>query len=158
MMYAIEMKPYNDDPINTTWEESSLCKWLQGEFTNSAFSEEERASQVTMQKDIGTENDRLFIFSAAELASLFEDEELRIRYATASANPVEVEIENEDGTITTETVASDESVYWWLRDSGALGLLAQNVSPEGITNTDGALVSTANRGVSVSVWVKPTAE
>jgi hypothetical protein len=52
--------------------------------------------------------------------------------------------------------ASDDGIYWWLRDSGTLGLLAQNVSPEGVTNSDGALVSIANRGVSVSVWVNPS--
>ena len=156
VLYAIEMRPYHDIPVETTWEDSSLRAWLQSDFANSAFTADELASQVTMQKDIGTATDKLFLFSAAELASLFEDEELRVRLATAYANPVYVETEEEDGSITTSITASEEGVYWWLRDGGALGRLAQNVSPEGVTNTDGALVSTANRGVSISVWVKPS--
>ena len=113
---------------------------------------------MTMKKGIGTAQDKLFIFTAAELASLFAEEELRIRPATAYANPVEIEVENEDGTVSTVIGASEEGVYWWLRDGSVLGygMLAQDVSPEGITNSDGTLVSTANRGVAISVWVDPS--
>ena len=150
------MMPYHNSPVDVTWENSDLRKWLQTDFANGAFTEEELAAQVTMQKGIGTSDDKLFIFTAAELASLFTEEELRIRCATAHANPVEIEVENEDGTVTTVIGASEEGVYWWLRDGGALGLLAQDVSPEGVTNSDGALVSVGDRGVSVSVWVNPS--
>lgn len=157
LLYAIELMPYHNVPTNVAWENCDLRAWLQNDFASVAFTEEELASQVTMQKGIGTSEDKLFIFTAAELASLFPEEALRIRPATAYANPVEIEVENEDGTTETVIGASEDGVYWWLRDSSVLGngLLAQNVSPMGVTNNDGALVSTANRGVSVSVWVKP---
>ena len=158
LLYAIELKPYHNQPVDVTWENSDLRAWLSGEFANEAFTEDEWAAQVTMRKGIGTAQDKLFIFTAAELASLFAEEELRIRPATAYANPVEIEVENEDGTVSTVIGASEEGVYWWLRDGSVLGygMLAQDVSPEGITNSDGTLVSTANRGVVISVWVDPS--
>ncbi len=160
LQYAIAMKPFHNSPVGTDWEHSDLRAWLSNEFQYEAFTDEERAAQDHAQKGIGmTDEDlKLFIFTASELAMLYPEEEMRIRYATAHANPVEIEVENEDGTVDTVIGASEEGVYWWLRDNSVLGidLLAQNVSPDGVTNSDGALVSTTNRGVTLSVWVNPS--
>ncbi len=152
-VYALEMMPYHDSPVSVTWEKSSLRKWIKDTFISTAFSAEEKAVHTFMKKGIGTSDDTVFILGAADLAELFEEEYLRIKQATAAANPSEVE--NEDGT--TSIVPTEEAIYWWLRDQGNLGELAQNVSPEGVVNTAGALVTAENRGVLLAVWVEPTA-
>lgn len=152
-VYALEMMPYHDSPVSVTWEKSSLRKWIKDSFISTAFSAEEKAVHTFMKKGIGTQDDTVFVLGASDLAELFEEEYLRIRQATAAANPTEVE--NEDGT--TSIVPTDEAIYWWLRDQGDLGELAQNVSPEGVVNTAGALVTAENRGVLLAVWVEPTA-
>lgn len=145
---------FHSMPIDTNWENSSLRAFLNGEFANYAFTEEERAAQVTVQKGIGTEDDLLFVLSTSELSTLFAEEKDRIFYPTVAADPTLRFEENEEGDLV--PVADGNPLYWWLRDSGDLGLLAQNVSPTGVLNSAGALVSTANRGVLISVWVKPT--
>lgn len=147
---------FNALPIDTNWESSTLRAFLNGEFASHVFTDEEYASLETMQKGIGTAEDKLFLLSTSELSTLFEKEEDRIFYPTVMADPTLRYEENEEGNLS--PVADGDALYWWLRDSGELGVLSQNVSPTGVLNSVGALVSTANRGVLISVWVKPTAE
>lgn len=40
--YALDRQPYNDKDAEVSWKESSLRKWLNKEFIEEAFSEEER--------------------------------------------------------------------------------------------------------------------
>lgn len=152
MFYAVEKLPYNNAPVAVDWHASSLREWLINDFV-TAFTEEELQAQVDIRKDIGVAGDNLFIFSASELARLFEEEILCVRKGTATSNPIEVV--DADGN--KKVVASEDGMYWWLRDNGALDNLAQNVTPDGVINTQGAVVSMTNRGVSVSVWVAPQA-
>jgi len=74
----IEKKAYNDEYVNITWGESSIRKWLNGEYLNSAFSEEERAKILESlvinsdNPDHGTRGgasteDRIFLLSLTEV-------------------------------------------------------------------------------------------
>lgn len=153
-VYALEMMPYHTRPTDVTWETSSLRAWIKDTFIAESFTDDEKAIQTTKQKDIGTDNDTVFLLSASDVAVLFEDENERLHQATVAVNPLE--IENEDGT--TSVVQNEETVYWWLRDGGDLGQLAQNVSPTGVVNTMGTLVSAEDRGVVLAVWVQPAAD
>ena len=40
--YALDVVPYQADGENVPWEETTLCRWLNGEFLDRAFSGEER--------------------------------------------------------------------------------------------------------------------
>lgn len=43
---ALDCRKYNDTPGNVTWESCSLRKWLNGEFIDTAFSEDEKKSLI----------------------------------------------------------------------------------------------------------------
>ncbi|MCR4945679.1 MAG: DUF6273 domain-containing protein, partial [Lachnospiraceae bacterium] len=41
--YALDAVPYQEDGEDVPWDETTLCRWLNGEFRAKAFSEEEQA-------------------------------------------------------------------------------------------------------------------
>lgn len=64
--------PYNDEIKNVEWNNSSLCKWLNGDFIR-AFSDSQLAAVVTVQVD-GSEN-KAFLLSQQEVEEI-EDNSL----------------------------------------------------------------------------------
>ncbi len=61
--------PYNNEIKNVSWNESSLCKWLNGEFIES-FSENQYAQVLETNTD--GENFRVFLLSKEETEKLEE--------------------------------------------------------------------------------------
>ena len=41
--YGLDMRTYNTNWTNVTWQTCTLRKWLNGDFLNTAFSDEEQA-------------------------------------------------------------------------------------------------------------------
>ena len=87
--YAIETKDYNDKNENTTWEKSSLRKWLNGDFYESAFNLDEKKSiklsyiQNSDNSESGADGgkdteDRVFLLSIDEAERFFKTDEERI--------------------------------------------------------------------------------
>ena len=85
--YIIECQPYNDEYTEVTWAGCSLRQWLNDEFINTAFNEEEiaRIQTVTLSNPdnpyTGVEGgidttDRVFILSFDEVLQYFDFEEL----------------------------------------------------------------------------------
>lgn len=107
--YALTFRPFNDKLENVTWETCSLRKWLNEDFFNSAFSEEEQAMipTVTLKADRGSGNDtedRVFLFSETEYD----------RYGLYCMCEATAQAIDEYGD------ARDENSYrWWLRNSGS---------------------------------------
>ena len=67
--YALDCKPFNQSCCNITWEKCTLRKWLNSEFINNAFSEEEQQAIVlTKNKTNGsrTTEDKIFLLSTEE--------------------------------------------------------------------------------------------
>src|SRR5574344_486799 len=54
--YALDCKPYHKNSCNVTWEECTLRKWLNSEFINNAFSEEEQQIIVLTKNDRSEEH------------------------------------------------------------------------------------------------------
>lgn len=73
--YVIEKRPYNDVRMETTWESSTMRTWLNGEYLNQAFSQEEQDCILTTHfynnGDPETD-DRVFLLSEAEAGELKE--------------------------------------------------------------------------------------
>ena len=76
--YALDCKPYHNQEANVTWETCSLRKWLNDEFINTAFSEEEKAKipTVTVSADKNPDyngnpgnatRDKVFLLSVSEV-------------------------------------------------------------------------------------------
>lgn len=82
-VYALECKKYNDDIENVTWEKCSLRQWLNNNFYNSAFNENEKSiirvtyleNKSNSKSGISGGNstqDRVFILSFDEASEYFE--------------------------------------------------------------------------------------
>lgn len=95
--YALDCKPYHNEKYKAvTWETCTLREWLNDEFFNKAFSEENRQSvinsKVTTDKNpsYGTKpgkdtEDNVFLLSIAEANRYFRRDKTRICYPTAYA-------------------------------------------------------------------------
>ena len=122
-LYALDSKPYNTKQTKVTWEKSSIRKWLNSEFFNSAFSKQEQADIVMTNVDNslssdyyynskGSNNtkDRIFLLSFAEA-----NRYLGVSYGAANfisiAKPTLY-------ALSQGIKGADETVPWWLRSPG----------------------------------------
>ena len=127
--YALDTKPYNQEKDNNTWEECTLRSWLNDDFYQNAFSEEEKdliaLTQVVNEgnPDFNIEGgneteDKVFLLSIEEANELLRAEvgndyfleESRSRKCLptqyAKDNGASI-VDHEKGTI-----------GWWLRSPG----------------------------------------
>ena len=113
-------KPFEESGVAHVWGGSSLRNWLNEDFLNSAFSEEERAC-ILLQESLLTErsstfttpiedsysDDYVFCLSIQEVDQYFHPRESRVCIPTAYAKT---------------TFAGDriqpEGDHWWLRNPG----------------------------------------
>ncbi|MDO4647461.1 MAG: DUF6273 domain-containing protein [Eubacteriales bacterium] len=96
--YGIEYLPFNDeetDEADIAWEDCSLRNWLNETFIETAFKEEERAriiksSDVEHAEDetiVGEDvEDQIFLLSAKEAESLYQDDASRVCILTPYAD------------------------------------------------------------------------
>ena len=106
--YTLDCKPFHEvEDWNVTWSECSLRSWLNGDFINSAFNEEERARIIPVTNttvNAPDTQDSVFLLSLDELNTYLPDEESRIAEAT--------EYTVEQGGRVSQTTGN---TYWWLR-------------------------------------------
>ena len=121
---ALDCQPYNPSWSDVTWETCSLCEWLNNDFVNDAFSDDEKAMIPTVtvsanknpkyDTDPGnTAKDRVFLLSIVEAEKYFTSDEARkcipTEYAlSCGAAP------SDDG----QTKGGEDTCYWWLRSPG----------------------------------------
>lgn len=117
------------------WKNSDICKWLNGEFYNEAFSAEERqkiASVLYEERDdedyvISAWNSKLSLLSSAE----------KMKYLATVTN----------------SVATGAGVKeWWLRTSAGEEL-SMYVSSKGQMMTEGKASDTEEMGVRPIAWI-----
>ena len=107
-VYGICLKRYNQKWIDVTWETCTLRKWLNKDFFNDAFTEEEkkRVCMTTVENAdnprYGTEGgndteDRMFLLSIGEAETMLPKAKQRIQNGTPYA---------------------EEKNWWWLRSPG----------------------------------------
>ncbi len=84
---GLDSKPYNTEYTSVTWETCTLRKWLNGEFLQTAFSEEEQkqisetSSSDAVDHDIENEyltQDKVFLLSEKEADELYKTDEERL--------------------------------------------------------------------------------
>ena len=114
---AIDAMPFADSKGCTSWDTSSVRSFLNGEFFNKAFSEDEKKvvldtelinyKNVTFRTMNGSKtNDKVYLLSIEEAQRLFRDDRERSAAPTALARS--------KGVYT----SADGMVWWWLRSSG----------------------------------------
>ena len=151
--YALDCMQYNSSYTNVTWETCTLRKWLNIEFINSAFSDDERKmiSLATVSADRnpgystnpGKETeDRVFLLSIAEISVFFDSDSARQCSPTnyAIANGVHI-------------ISSMDSCHWWLRSSGKDQKLAAVVASDGFISEFGSNVNNGNNAVRPALWI-----
>ena len=130
------------------WLHSSINKWLNNEFYNTAFSEQEKAAvqpapdtlakeaqasgAINNVADYDSINNKVFLLSAREAELYFKGDWQRSAYITAYAK---------DKMRTPESMS-----WWWLRSSNAVNI-APGVTADGVINTSDLDVNTPGVGV-----------
>lgn len=156
--YALDCKPYNDEQEDTTWEACTLRVWLDTEFFEQAFTEEEQARVAEVRlaneddPDYETEGgpetyDRVFLLGLAEVEEYFgveggETSNDLICYPTDYAVEKGAYMNNENG-----------GCYWWLRSPGFLPSNAAYVVSDGYVNSFGDYVHHDYIAVRPALWV-----
>ena len=140
--YALDCKPFNQNKCNITWEECTLRKWLNSEFINNAFSEEEQQAIVLTRNetnDVETE-DKVFLLSIEEALEYLPKKKRKCRPTPYA------ELHN--------AWYGDHNICcWWLRSSGYRQFYAAIVDCDGGVYNDGNYVSSGFNAVRVVMWV-----
>lgn len=97
--YALDCKRYNEERTSVEWKNSSLCNWLNGDFANNAFSDED-LENIVADDELG----KVFILSSEESARYFQYDSWRV------VTPTETAVSNGART-------QNDGCFYWLRDS-----------------------------------------
>lgn len=157
--YAIDCKKYNTTHNDVTWETCTLRKWLNTDFIESAFFDEEKAMITTTKvladknhecgTDPGNETmDQIFLLSIKEATKYISTDSARQCYPTDYA--VTNGVHN----------GYDDLCIWWLRSPGrerdcaayvyANGEIIEN----GAAHSLGEAVDWEGVGVRPAMWIK----
>lgn len=146
----------------TTWENCSLRRYLNGEFYNSLGEDAKgQVVETTLQNPsnpwFGTDGgndttDKVFVLSLEEVMRYMGDgsEQLQNRHAT------EWMIDDSDNSFRIARLigdAKDTAMSWWLRSSGATSICATNVRADGGILVNGQLINRKSMGVRPALWV-----
>ena len=141
----IEIKAFNVESGDHTWENCDLRKYLNGDYFNNTFSDVERSkileTDVKAVKNteypnvlIGNDTkDNVFLLSIQEAAQYFADDNARIAKYTS-----------DDGT----TLPNE----WYLRTVGLNNESTSFINAEGKLNLAGA-TNDAEYGVRPAIWI-----
>lgn len=150
--YALANMPYHEEKLEISWENCSLRAWLNGDFYNNAFTEEEgeliintsleNSDNPEYKTEGGNDTyDKLFLLSIEEANEYFATNGKRKSFGTDAVTQYEEEY-NLEG-----------SVWWWLRSPGDESAFAANVGPDGSIYTKGASVSFMLCAVRPAMWI-----
>ena len=112
--HCIENKPFNTTLAQVTWENSTIRKWLNNDFLNSAFTANERSlilsttiknpDEADQERSYASTTDKVFLLSENEALTYFSSDSSRRASATE--------------------YVSTNYCYWILRTSGAVSNVA----------------------------------
>lgn len=145
--YAVSAKPYHQNYNANTWETCTLRSWLNQDFLNAAFTEEEqtRISTVTVPATAegkADTQDRLFLLSADEVQKYFSEEGSSVCPPTATAKAAGSYVYEDSG-----------NCWWWLRDQGSEKNSAIFVDGKGEIRTKGNRCDYGSGSVRPALWV-----
>ena len=150
--YALDCKQYNTSYTDVTWETSTLRKWLNNDFLNSAFSANEKAMipTVTVSADNNPDystnpgnatQDQVFLLSITEANKYFSSDNAR------QCKPTDYAVANGAWE------SDNGNCWWWLRSPGVNQDRAALVSNDCGVSEDRYGVSYDNRAVRPALWI-----
>ena len=150
--YALDCQQYDENSGSVTWEVCSLRKWLNSDFVNSAFTDDEKEVILTTSvaahknsffkvKSGENTNDMIFLLSTTEVKQYLKYKTDRKCIPTdfAVANGVQ---SNAAG-----------NCNWWMRTPGCNQVCVAFVSDVGISNNIGINNSTDDFAVRPAMWI-----
>lgn len=151
--HCLDNVSYHDtlEPIN--WEFCSLREWLNTDFFEAAFTEEEQARIVAVNNENSEHDlaktssgrsteDRVFILSREEALELFDS------YSSRMAAPTSYAIAQ--GAYRYE---GNLMGWWWLRTTSFLHDHVTYVTSGGDVSSDGRAVNRTDAGVRPVIWI-----
>ena len=156
--YALSRQQYNYEPDDVTWETCDLRKWLNSEFFEDAFSDDEKSliesTTVTADRNPkyrtrpGNDTiDKVFLLSIIEVSNYFNSDSERLCQPTEKANQ-----EIEDTFFYAHSKDSD-GCQWWVRSPGFTRVDAANVDAGGHINYNGLLVKNTISFARPALWI-----
>ena len=150
--YALDAKQFHTNSSGfVTWEGSSLRKWMNDDFFNTAFSPDEKAyvSQSVIANPANKRSgasagnkttDRIFLLSTDEVNEYFESEDARICEPTEYAKAAGAQV-------------SYKYTSWCLRTPVITGMTESIVDGIGWITSIGAFLDDATRTVRPAFWL-----
>lgn len=144
--YGLDVQPYNAEYVAITWENSTLRAWLNEDFADAAFTQEEQEKLlVTTVKnedhpEMGTDGgsdtqDKVYLLSINEACDYYSDEEVYSIFTdNASRMCVPTAYAIAQGAFTSGNAPNGGtlSCWWWLRSIGGYSGGAMFVNNIGI--------------------------
>jgi len=135
------------DNTADSWESSSLKDWINSNFYDEAFTEQEKRSIISTPDSLNG----VFCLSAQEVELFLPSQKNRICKPTDYAKYVC--INNPKSAGGKQPLPSEDGDYWWLRDSGKNVGAAANIRGNGEINTYGTKVTYSGIMIRPAVWV-----
>lgn len=158
--YGLDQVPYSKDHKagkGVTWETCALRKWLNSDFYNTAFNDDEK-KKIEISKIDNPDNerrgtpggnstqDKLFLLSIDEVLCYFSSDEER------KASQTEYAKSHEKYSEYFTRKGGKPTVLWWLRSPGDYSFEAAFVDHVGCVVPKGGNVS-CNRAVRPALWI-----
>ncbi len=139
--YCLDSQPFSTIITDDNWEKSSLRKWLNVDFYDCAFSEENEKNSVILSVESETLNDKIFLLSEDEVYKYLPIDSDRVGFVTSYATMKGAQSNN------------DGSCWWWLRDSARTSLHTKVVLFDGKISDNGQLVTDDDNAVRPAMWI-----
>ena len=139
--YCLDSQPFSTIITDDNWEKSSLRKWLNGDFYDCAFSEENEKNSVILSVESEALNDKIFLLSEDEVYKYLPIDSDRVGFVTSYATMKGAQSNN------------DGSCWWWLRDSARTSLHTKVVLFDGKISDNGQLVTDDDNAVRPAMWI-----
>ena len=150
---VIDANKFHDVYGDTTWAGSFIRRYLNEEFYQKAFTEQEKKrillSKVKAEKnplyliDPGEDTeDKIFLLSVNEARQYLEPNDLVLCEPTVYAMSAGVEKDDKTG-----------GCYWWLRSPGNAGCNIARVSGVGMILEHGFFASDNHNGIRPAMWI-----
>ena len=150
---ALDCQPYNVDDENVTWETCTLRSWLNSDFYNTAFSEEDK--KVIVQTEVSADKnpdydtnpgndtmDNVFLLSITEAEKYFSLNSAR------ECKPTEYAVAN--GAAFWNV---NRKCWWWLRSPASIQVCAAGVSADGSIGYSGIYVYAVDACIRPAMWI-----
>ena len=155
--YILDNKVFNNESECNNWSDSSLRDWLNNDFYNKSFTDEEKKSIIRSEVSPDsnpyyyytnqgkTTHDHIFLLSYKELDSYLMDNDIRkYQFPTSSSHPSFI-----DNSIDKHTMIGK----YWLRTMGVSYICATYVQDSGSIEPYGAPTYESAHGVRPAMWV-----